>query len=191
MRLHSPAEQATTPFHRSSELRCAILLYSPRSLKLKTGCRSSLLRSTLHSSRLLMLMAGVRGVSWTTSYTREVRIRRRYCSCLISWAELGHDTWHTSGWPSGSRNASGTEEEAAVFSKVGLAEYSVRGIPLGTPIAIDIGAIFSLRLSKTGREMERSEEWREDLSFSNSSNKSRSNYVSQCTGRNLSVLDRS
>ena len=35
--LHSPAEQATTPFHRSSELRCAILLYAPRNLKLKTG----------------------------------------------------------------------------------------------------------------------------------------------------------
>ena len=65
--LHSPAEQATTPFHRSSELRCAIRLYAPRNLKLKTGWRSSLLRSTLHSSRLLMLIAGVRGVSLTTS----------------------------------------------------------------------------------------------------------------------------
>ncbi len=81
--LHSPAEQATTPFHRSSELRCAILLYAPLSLKLKTGWRSSLLRRTLHSSRLLMLIAGVRGVSFTTSYTREVRIRRRYYSDLI------------------------------------------------------------------------------------------------------------
>lgn len=84
VRLHSPAEQATTPFHRSSELRCAILLYAPRNLKLKTGCRSSLLRSTLHSNLLLMLIAGVRGVSLTTSYTREVRIRRRYCSFLFS-----------------------------------------------------------------------------------------------------------
>ena len=81
--LHSPAEQATTPFHRSSESRCAILLYAPLSLKLKTGWRSSLLRRTLHSSRLLMLIAGVRGVSLTTSYTREVRIRRRYYSDLI------------------------------------------------------------------------------------------------------------
>lgn len=34
---HSPAEQATTPFHLSSELRCAILLYAPLNLKLKTG----------------------------------------------------------------------------------------------------------------------------------------------------------
>ena len=82
--LHSPAEQATTPFHLSSEFKCAILLYDPRNLKLKTGWRSSLLRRTLHSSRLLMLMAGVRGVSFTTSYTREVRIRRRYYSFLIS-----------------------------------------------------------------------------------------------------------
>ena len=154
VRAHSPAEQATTPFHRSSELRCAILLYAPRSLKLKTGWRSSLLRSTLHSSRLLMLIAGVRGVSWTTSYTREVRIRRRYCSCLISWARLRHDTWHTSGWPSGSRNASGTEEEAAVFSNVGLAEYSVRGIPLWVPFAIGIGAIISLRLAELERGTE-------------------------------------
>ena len=154
-RLHSPAEQATTPFHRSSELRCAILLYAPRSLKLKTGWRSSLLRSTLHSSRLLMLIAGVRGVSWTTSYTREVRIKRRYCSRPISGARLRYDIWHTSGWPSGSRNASGTEEEAAVFSKVGLAEYSVRGIPLRMPFTIGIGAIISPRLSelrkRTGR----------------------------------------
>ena len=148
MRPHSPAEQATTPFHRSSELRCAILLYAPRSLKLKTGWRSSLLRSTLHSSRLLMLIAGVRGVSWTTSYTREVRIRRIYCSCLISWARLSFTSWHTSGWPSGSRNASGTEEEARVFSKVGLAEYSVKGKPLWMPFAIGVGAIALSMLSR-------------------------------------------
>lgn len=35
--LHSPAEQATTPFHLSSGFRCAILLCAPRNLKLKTG----------------------------------------------------------------------------------------------------------------------------------------------------------
>jgi len=64
---HSPAEQATTPFHLCSESRCAILLYAPLNLKLKTGCRSSLLSRILHSSRLLRLVACVRGVSLTTS----------------------------------------------------------------------------------------------------------------------------
>ena len=53
---------------------------------------------------------------------------------------------HTSGWPSESRNASGTEEEAAVFSEVGLAEYSVSGIPLGTPFNVGMGAIVDLAL---------------------------------------------
>ena len=50
---------------------------------------------------------------------------------------------HTSGWPSESRNASGTEEEAAVFSEMGLAEYSVSGMPLGTPFSVGMGAILN------------------------------------------------
>lgn len=62
-----PAELQTTPFHLSAWLKCAILLYAPRSLKLKTGCKSSLLRNTWLSSRLLRLVACVRGVSLTTS----------------------------------------------------------------------------------------------------------------------------
>lgn len=141
--IHSPAEQATTPFHLSSSLRYAILLYAPRNLKLKTGWRSSLLRRTLHSNRLLMLRAGVRGVSFTTSYTREVRIRRRYYVCLISTVKgrVLHHMSHTSGWPSERRNGSGTREEAAVFSEVGLAEYSVSGIPTWRPFGIDMGAM--------------------------------------------------
>lgn len=49
----------------------------------------------------------------------------------------------TSGWPSESRNASGTEEEAAVLSEVGLVEYSVSGMPLGTPLGIDMGAMIT------------------------------------------------
>ena len=48
---------------------------------------------------------------------------------------------HTSGWPSESRNASGTEEEATVFSDVGLAEYSVNGIALWMPFGIGMGAM--------------------------------------------------
>lgn len=48
---------------------------------------------------------------------------------------------HTSGWPSGSKNASGTRGKAAVFSEMGLAEYSVNGMPLGTPFDVGKGAI--------------------------------------------------
>lgn len=65
----------------------------------------------------------------------------------------------TSGWPSESKNASGTDEEAAVLSEVGLAEYSVSGMPLGTPFVIDLGDIIthSLRAlveSGEGNELE-------------------------------------
>ena len=73
-----PAEHATTPFHLSALLRCAILLYAPRSLKLKTGCKSSLLSKTLQPNLLLRFVAYVSGVSVTTSYTRDVRMSRRY-----------------------------------------------------------------------------------------------------------------
>jgi hypothetical protein len=62
-----PALHATTPLHLSFGSKCAILLYAPRSLKLNTGCRSSRLSRTLHSSRLLRFVAWVRGVSLTTS----------------------------------------------------------------------------------------------------------------------------
>ena len=56
------------------------------------------------------------------------------------------DVFHTSGWPSWSKNASGTEEEAAVFSEVGLAEYSVSGMPLGTPFSVGMGAMIDQTL---------------------------------------------
>ena len=51
---------------------------------------------------------------------------------------------HTSGWPSGQRNDSGSNAEAGVFSDgclSGLAEYSVKGMPLWMPLGIETGAM--------------------------------------------------
>ena len=62
-----PADTAMTPFHLCFSSRCAILLYAPLNLKLKTGCRSSRLSRTRHSSRLLRFSACVSGVSSVTS----------------------------------------------------------------------------------------------------------------------------
>ena len=62
-----PAEAAMTPRRSSSGERRAILLYAPRSLKEKTGCKSSRLSSTLLPSRRDRLTASSRGVSTATS----------------------------------------------------------------------------------------------------------------------------
>src|SRR6218665_2051855 len=61
-----PAEAQITPLDRASGDRCAILLYAPRSLKLKTGWSSSRLSRTLLPRRLDRFLAGVSGGSVAT-----------------------------------------------------------------------------------------------------------------------------
>ena len=62
-----PAEQAMTPRQRSSSDSDAILLYAPRILKEKTGCRSSRLNRIVHPSLADSAVACVSGVGVTHS----------------------------------------------------------------------------------------------------------------------------
>ena len=74
---YEPALQVTTPFHRSSSLKCAMKLYAPRILKLNTSWRSSRFNQISLPIFALKLTASTRGVSFTNSYTLELRISRR------------------------------------------------------------------------------------------------------------------
>ena len=72
-----PALAQITPRARLFGARCAILLYAPRSLKEKTGCLSSRLRSTWLPVRREIAGAGSSGLTIATSYTFAVRIFSR------------------------------------------------------------------------------------------------------------------
>jgi len=62
-----PAEQAITPFHFSSSGMFAILLYAPRILNEKTGCKSSRFNTTRTPSLALRFVPAVNGVSFVIS----------------------------------------------------------------------------------------------------------------------------
>ena len=62
-----PAEAVITPRFSAARGRRHILLYAPRSLKEKTGCRSSRLSSTVLPVRRLRRGAASSGVSTATS----------------------------------------------------------------------------------------------------------------------------
>jgi hypothetical protein len=62
-----PAEAAMTPRALSASLKPEILLYAPRNLNEKTGCRSSRLISTRFPMRAESRVASSKGVSSATS----------------------------------------------------------------------------------------------------------------------------
>ena len=99
---------------------------------------------TLHPSLLLIFIACVRGVSWTTSYTREVKISRKYYQRLDRMFDnnLEYFLHLESHWVEGTRLALPT----AIWTWLSLVEETGwRCIRSGKARSIKASVVFVYR----------------------------------------------